>query len=423
MDATARGRTLDRAQEVSGGPSAPRLFAATACEPPPAQSRRDEPVTMMRELVNASLDYVVAAASYHRNDRLFPTGPSGSATTPLGVGHGACGVAHVLQQVRGACPARVVEWIRRRSIDASDYPPGLTQGLAGIAWTLWDLGVTDEAEKTMAMAFSHPRLLETADVCDGISGVGLAALWMHVRTGDPFYVDRARWLAGCLSSRAEQQDAGVCWRSADHRVRVGYGRGSSGVAAFLLYLYLATGEWRWLQLGRRALAFDLHRASIERGRFTDRSRHDTGGGRPASWEHGAAGIGGVLARYYAVLGCESDQTTLRAMVKQTIEWESPDPGYFLGLAGSGQFFLDLAILCGSREAERRAIRIGHAIASYAVRTPAGVVFASESHPDIDCGFGTGGAGVALFLHRLLATDTSSFMLDELFDLQHLQNLA
>jgi hypothetical protein len=50
-----------------------------------------------------------------------------------------------------------------------------------------------------------------------------------------------------------------------------------------------------------------------------------------------------------------------------------------------------------------------------------IAFPSESLARISCDFGTGGAGIALFIHRLLTQSAPSFMLDELLEPDEVQS--
>ena len=237
---------------------------------------------------------------------------------------------------------------------------------------------------------AHADPFDAVGIADGIGGVGLAALWMYRRTNDASYLDAARRIGDRLWRTARPQERGACWPSADGAVRYGFARGASGVAAFLLYLYLATGEWRWLQLGCEAIEFDLHRWCA----------------RDDGWIHGTSGMAAVLTRYFAVLGLHSHRTALCLVIDRSAGYGETTPDYFHVLAGIGQFLLDAALLCRARRAERLVMRTAAALAGSAATQ-----FTGSAH------------AVALFLRRLQARQTSSVMLDELFALEHLQRLA
>ncbi len=358
-----------------------------------------------RYLADASLTHVLA--------QLDPAGLSAVARRPatddtLAVGVGACGIAHVLAETGRRCPAPLLVWIHDRLGDLPRYPPGLMNGLAGIAWTLQELGLTGDAAAAMALAFAHPQLLDDSGLFDGVSGVGLAALYLYGRTANRWYLETAQRLALRLDDTAEQRDGTACWRSSSGGIAIGYGHGASGAAAFLLYLYEASGQWRWLTLGRRALAFDL--AAIDGATAAD-----------TTLEHGTAGIAAVLVRYYAVLGLEEHGARLRAWADQPVP-PATGPGYFDGLAGIGQVCLDCAVLCRDARSESRASMVARAISAVAHGRTGTVTFRSADG-DVGCNLASGGAGVALFFHHLASRATSSFMLDDLFDRRRLQPLA
>jgi hypothetical protein len=124
-----------------------------------------------------------------------------------------------------------------------------------------------------------------------------------------------------------------------------------------------------------------------------------------------------LLRYRQVLGASSEDAGflpdlfIDADRKYTIF-----PGRFFGLAGLGEFHLDLAELGDNRERALTAARRALAgILLFKIERPGGLAFPGDSLARISCDFGTGSAGIALFLHRLLNGGGPAFMLDELLD--------
>ncbi len=137
------------------------------------------------------------------------------------------------------------------------------------------------------------------------------------------------------------------------------------------------------------------------------------------WRWGSAGIGGVLLRYRRVLGDPAYGTSiLDDLLIDTDRKYTIFPGWFFGLAGIGDFYLDLAELGEDREvALAGARKVLSGIRLFQLEREAGIAFPGETLSRISCDYGTGGAGIALFLHRLLHGGGPAFLLDELIHRQ------
>jgi hypothetical protein len=134
------------------------------------------------------------------------------------------------------------------------------------------------------------------------------------------------------------------------------------------------------------------------------------------WRWGSAGIGMVLLRYLRALGEARHEALLAGLDGDTDRKYTIFPGRFFGLAGIGDFHLDRALLGHDRDRERALLAARKALSGillFRVERAAGTAFPGESRTRISCDFGTGGAGIALFLHRLLTGGGPAFMLDEL----------
>jgi hypothetical protein len=367
----------------------------------------------LADLVEGSMHHVMKSASFERRDRLFPANAAVFETNPLCIAYGACGVAHALQRVLGACPPSVVDWILSHRIDPRSQGPGLYSGLAGLAWVLHDLGRHEEAEQAIREAVNHPRLLDAADLFNGASGVGLAALALFVKTGRADFLEYSRWCAEELLARAEARESGLCWQAPDGQVYYGMGFGASGVALFLLSLHLATRDPRWLREGQRALAFDLAGCIRLEQLISWPYRVGSPGPRLPYLEFGAAGVGAAVLRYHLVSPSDEYRVALEGISNDVVQKYAAFPGYLMGLAGLGQFFVDWAVLGGDDRAWTSAHHVADGIRLVALERDGGYAFGTEHFFRIACDFGTGSAGIALFLDNLARGRTSSFMLDEL----------
>jgi hypothetical protein len=367
-------------------------------------------------LLDRVVDYILGVASYDRSDRLFPADPKVFVTNPLGLGYGACGTAYAIHALRGRVPQEVLDWILRQDIDPQRYTPGLYCGLAGIAWVLLDLGIRDRAEKLLHASFDHPSLPGAADMFYGLAGWGLTNLKFFLSTGDQAYLDQARKAGEQLIATGQEGNDGLYWPSPDGSVWLGFGHGGSGVSLFLLYLYLTTGEQRFLDCGRKALDFDLDNSMRNReGGLSWRLRTGPITSMVPYFRYGAAGVGTAVLRYYWLLGGERYRAVLDDILPDVDRKYAIFPGKFMGLAGMGDFLLDLAETEGyERRARDAARRVATGVTLFQLERPEGIAFPGYDLFRITCDYGSGSAGIALFLNRLLTGRQADFLLDTLF---------
>jgi hypothetical protein len=393
-------------------PAAPGETLPPAGAPWCAECRREE----CQALLDRTLAYIAAKADVSRQDRLFPADPAVFTTNPLSVAHGACGVAGVLLRTRGTVEPAILDWILERPIAAEDYPPGLYIGLSGIAWSLLELGRRERAEEVMRIASGHPLVWSSPDLFHGAAGWGMAQIRFFLETGSEEYLDRAK-AAGRFLLDCRQEEAGKYWWPSQGGISCGLAHGAGGVSLFLLYLYLVTGREEFLGAGHQGMQFVASRALRNPdGGLTWRAREGELTFTPY-WRWGSAGIGSVLLRYRRVLGDPAYGTKiLDDLLIDTDRKYTIFPGWFFGLAGIGDFYLDLAEMGGDREAALAgAHKVLSGIRLFQLEREDGIAFPGETLSRISCDFGTGGAGIALFLHRLLHGGRPAYLLDELID--------
>ncbi|HEX8305307.1 MAG TPA: class III lanthionine synthetase LanKC [Jatrophihabitans sp.] len=388
-------------------------------------------------LVTQTTSQIRATADPHRSDRLFPTYLMAYETNAYSLSYGAAGVLHVLKEVDGAVPPQLLAWLLAAEWTNPELcPPGLYSGTAGIAWVLDRLGQQQAAQRALTAAMEHPLAHTDSGILYGTAGLGMACLRLATSGEDSVFAERAlSWAVQCgqqLAARAVHDERGAHWLRehglppADGSPRpqpVGYGNGASGIALFLLYLSLATGDEQWLTLGRQGLDHDLSWKFHLREDVVEfpPATHDPG--LPPDvircyWDEGTAGIATTLLRYRAV----ADDGALR----QAWQLMRPDlcrkytvlPQLFHGLAGLGMALQDAAELIGDESAGLEARRLARGLAMYAVPREDGVAWPSEQCYRESSDLATGAAGVALFLHRLRAPSTGrssnqNFVLDEL----------
>lgn len=367
-------------------------------------------------LLHDSVQYVESTADFSRNDRLFPAASTVFHTNALSVANGACGVGYALNRIAGSVRSDIVEWILSREVSSAALAPGLYMGMAGVSWALLELGHSDRATEIARATWNHPLLRDSPDLFYGIAGCGMAQLRFFLHTGDAEYLTRALEAADHLIS-VRQSDAGLSWwTSDDGAVSCGLGHGGAGIALFLLYTSLASNRLEYADVGREALAYVLSKGvRTPEGGLTWRVQEGHSTTTPY-WRWGSAGIGMVLLRYAVGLQTSDYDSALADIDLDCDRKYSIFPGLHLGLAGIGEFYLDLARMRGDSEALRKARKLLSGILLFKLKREAGVAFPGETRSKISCDLASGGAGIALFLHRYLHPSlTTPFMVDELIE--------
>lgn len=379
----------------------------------PAIPAEEAPEEDYRVVLEGIVEHLCVAADYSRKDRLFPADPKIFVTNPLSVAHGAAGVIYALQKVGGKVPQQAYEWILSHKITPDSYPPGLYMGLSGIAWSLLEIGAIGEAEKICRLAAGSRLLDDSPDIFYGIAGFGLTNLRFFQKTGDEFYLETARRAGKKLLADARQHERGCHWAS-DTAAPLGFAHGPSGIGLFLLYLYLATQDCRFLETGQQGLEFDLsfavgtHDSGLSWGRVSD---------APSPvypyWRYGSAGVGTALLRFHKLLGGERYRRILDRIFIDTDRKYASFPGRFIGLAGIGDFLLDMHNFNPAKMYLESARKAGRGLMHFKVDRH-GVAFPGDMLSRLSCDYGTGSAGIALFLKRLIDKTPGDFMLDSFF---------
>lgn len=399
-----------------------------------------------RRLVEDGLSFLVTSMRPPGDDgeRLWSSGPFGRTTDPCNVQHGAAGVLAVLvradralggtgrtghpssaqdgpahpgprvdRAALRAAVARAAGWIDARRTEVPLLLPGLYFGRAGTAWALFDaaehLGDQEMAARASRLALSLPVRWPNPDVCHGAAGAGLAQLHLWRKTGREEFLDRVVACADGLAAAVERDGGRVFWPvpedfdSAMAGMRhFGFAHGVAGVAAFLLAAGRATGRQEYLDLA--AEAGDTLVAEAERGpwgaRWRDGRDNAPGQGMLYHWCSGASGIGTFLLRLWRVTGTPAHRLLAEeagAAVRHS-RFLSPAAACH-GLAGNGEFLLDLAAEFGGpwdawADDLAAVLHSRHALADGRMVLP------DESGADVRADHQTGMAGCVGFLLRL-----------------------
>jgi hypothetical protein len=348
---------------------------------------------------------------------IFPVDPFAHVTNPLSLGLGASGVLWALDA--SGIPLRP-EWLRRlrddlAGMDTAEYPAGLMNGLAGIAWAVDMLGFRAQAARLLTEA--NRRASEAGDYTFyyGLAGVGMTNLHFYLRDRDERHLAAARDCASALHDAARHDGGHTHWRNefVTDDPFTGLGFGQAGVAMFLLRMHQITGEQCHLRAGHGALSWEMAHAEQADGMLT--FIHE--GTVEPYVEVGAAGMAQVLLRYGDL---ESARTVLRGLdIRQ-----SALPGYGFGMSGVADTLLDAAAIVGDASYRETALRqldyvrrvfLFEPAERFAVprrdgRAPLAVP--GEGLLRCSTDYLTGSAGVLRVLHRANHGGPADFLLDE-----------
>ncbi|MFY9823013.1 MAG: class III lanthionine synthetase LanKC [Thermoanaerobaculia bacterium] len=366
-----------------------------------------------QQYIDGICEYCTALAEYERKDRLFPAYAAVFDTNPLSLAYGACGVAHAIRAMGKEVPERVVDWILQPTSDRDTYPPGLYIGLAGIAWTVLDLGRRETAQRILALSHNHPLAQQSFDLFHGVAGAGLANLKFFLELKDELYLTKAIAAGELLIKSRREGDKGLYWTSED-QVPLGLAHGPSGISLFLLYLYFACGREEFLDSGIRALDYDLNSGVATRdGGLSWRRYDDEASIIYPYWRFGSAGIGMALVRYYSLLGDERYRDPIEKIFLDLNRKYAVYPGLFIGLAGVGETLLDFHRFTGEARFQQAAYRIATGLSFFRIERDEGLAFPGDGLIKICCDLATGSAGVGRFFHRLIHGGPTPMVLDEL----------
>jgi lantibiotic modifying enzyme len=279
-----------------------------------------------------------------------------------------------------------------------------------------ELGLHEESQKVLSSTYDHPLLHDSFDLYYGVAGWGLANLRFFMEFHDEIYLQKAEEAGSYLLENVAEDARGCYWTSSG-KIPLGYAHGQSGISLFLLYLYLAGGKKRFLDVGMKALDFDMNNASPSlKGESISWMRFaDEGYVVYPYWKIGSAGVGTAMLRYYRLLGEKKYRDMLELIYIDTTRKYTIFPGMFSGLAGLGEFLLDLHQVTNESHHFDAAYRVAAGISLFKIEKKQGLAFPGDMLRRISCDYGTGSAGVGHFLYRLThREEAGSFNLDRLF---------
>jgi len=312
-------------------------------------------------------------------------------------------------------------WIAARLLAGAKRPAGLYFGDAGIAWSLyeagWVLGDDRLVEQGLALADTLPVSWSSPDVINGTAGFGLTFLHLLLRTGNGEFAERACKSADTLITSVSKEADELIWgtpaefdsRLAGRR-HYGFAHGTAGVGYFLLSVALATGRSDCLALACRAGETLLANATVVEGV----AQWGTGPGDVPTapyWCHGSSGIGSFLTRLHRASGDDrfgkAAQMSAQAVMENS--WRG-SLGQCHGLAGNGEFLLDMAETVDRARYEALAHQLARVIFTTRSYREDQVVFPNE-HGGYSATWGDGVSGILSFFLRLRHRSPRLWMVD------------
>lgn len=344
--------------------------------------------------------FVEASAGPEPAELIFPCDPLAYERNVVSLAWGVGGVLFALSALGREIRPEHHRWWRRRAT-SDEMPAGLYTGHAGSVWTAVALDDLDLACEAMnrSLAAIGPGAADSAYL-DGLSGVGLAALWLWRHTKEACWLMRAEELGRQVSAQERRPTTAV-----------GLASGGAGVSLFFLRLTQDTGERRWLEDGLRALRRDLGSA-VRHGGFTSfHSSTDPAENRGILrpyWHQGSAGILAVLAAWLhsdhrAPLDADARvglEASLRELVPDCSRLFTASAGLLAGFSGLGMALLDAHAALGEPDLAVAARRVARGVAFYRVPRAVGAAVSGDQAVRVTADLGTGAAGVALFLRRV-----------------------
>ena len=188
----------------------------------------------------------------------------------------------------------------------SRVPPTSRQGFycgwAGIAWVLAQAGRREEA-----LSLVHelpPSPAGEADLVSGTAGLVAALCSLARITTERALLDLAWQHGDALLKQARVTEAGHSWHSLQPKKPqphlTGFSHGAAGIGWALLELGTATGEARFVHAAEEAFRYERTHFSAAQGNWPDYRFKPTGFMRV--WCHGAGGIAFSRLRAWQLLG-------------------------------------------------------------------------------------------------------------------------
>ncbi len=311
---------------------------------------------------------------------------------------------------------------------------GLYEGLSGTGFTLEEaFKATNEAKYRRGVLELLGRIASSAkpagggvewspttDVISGAAGTGLFLIYAFHETGDRAWLDLAAKAGSRLIELGRPENGGLKWAMDPSfpRLMPNFSHGTAGIAYFLAALYQETGRREFLDAALAGAKYLLSIANTEGEScliFHDEPDNKTL--YYLGWCHGPVGT----ARLFFLLANATGDADWLGWVRKSArglmqsgipEQETPgfwnNAGICCGLAGVGEFFLDLYAELGDKDYLDFSKRVAARLLAKASVDAGRMFWVQAEHrtrPDYvfaQTGYMQGAAGIGSYLLRLAA---------------------
>ena len=313
--------------------------------------------------------------------------------------------------------------------------PGLYEGLSGIAFALEETYKAAKEEKyrrgfldclerirsNASPAGSGVEWSSTTDIISGGAGTGLFLIYAFHETGDRAWLDLASRAGARLIELGRPEGGGLKWAMDPSfpRLMPNFSHGTAGIAYFLAALYEETKKTECLDAALAGAKYLLSIAETEgESCLIFHDEPDNMGLYYLGWCHGPVGT----ARLFFLLSRVSGDTSWLGWVRKSAnglvqsgipEQETPgfwnNAGICCGLAGVGEFFLDLYKELGDRAYLDFARRVAARLLAKATVEGGRAFWVQAEHrtrPDYlfaQTGYMQGAAGIGTYLLRMASS--------------------
>jgi len=313
---------------------------------------------------------------------------------------------------------------------------GLYEGLSGIAFALEETYRASRDDKyrkgflaglgrIKAAAVEVGAGVEwgpTTDIISGNAGTGLFLIYAARETKDGAWLDLAARAGARLAELGRPENGGLKWAMDPGfpRLMPNFSHGTAGIAYFLAALYEETKRKELLDASLAGAKYLLSVANTEGdGCLIFHDEPDNIDLYYLGWCHGPVGTARLFYLLSEVTGDKSWLAWVRRFAKAIVESGIPErdtPGFWnnagicCGLAGVGEFFLDLHQALGDKSYLEFSKRVTARLLAKASVDDGRMFWVQAEHrtrPDYlfaQTGYMQGAAGIGTFLFRLDAAD-------------------
>jgi hypothetical protein len=276
-------------------------------------------------------------------------------------------------------------------------PPGLYDGMHGVAYSLGHLGYTQRALDLLDVALSENWETLDSGLYGGLAGIGLNLLHFADSTGEPGLRQAGLRAAELVAQRLGEVDSVPEISGGKDRPLAGLMRGSSGAALLLIRAFDDTGDMSFLDHAAVALRQDLRRCITR----ADGALEVNEGWRTMPYlDVGSVGIGFVLDEFLRRRHDEQFAEASTAAVRAAQSTLYILPGLFSGRAGILHY---LAGRSPSPTADPLVAKQIRGLAWHALPYGGGTAFPGVALMRLSMDLSTGTAGVLLALGAALHT--------------------